>query len=107
MQHAGALGGEDLGCGTLVDDGTLFHAKDFGVEEEGFFDIVGNGEDGDALLCGVLLHAWQQDVAQGAIDAVEGFVEKDQVRRGDGEGAGEIHALTLAAGEIAGKAMGE
>ena len=60
-----------------MDDGTLFHADDLGVEQEGFFNVMGDGEDRDALLCGVLLHAWKQDVAQGAIDSAEGLVEED------------------------------
>ena len=85
----------------------LFEANDFCVEDEGFFDIVGDGQDGDALLRGALLHAGKQDVAKGAIDAGEGFVEEDEVGGGDGEGSGEVDALALSAGEIARKALGE
>ena len=107
LQHAGALVGEDLGGWALGDDDALFEANDFGVEDEGFFDVVGDGEDRDALLRGVLLHAGEQEVAQGAVDAGEGFVEQDQVRRGNGEGSGEVDALALAAREIAGEAVGE
>ena len=86
---------------------SLFEANDFGVEDEGFFDVVGDGEDGDALLRGVLLHAGKQEVAERAIDPGEGFVEEDEVRGGDGEGSGEVDALALAAGEVAGQAVGE
>jgi len=93
--------------GTLVDDETLLQANDFGVEDEGFFDVVGDGEDGDALLRGVLLHTGKQDVAEGAIDAGEGFVEEEEVRGGDCEGSCEVDALTLSAGEIAGETVGE
>ena len=103
----GALFGEDLRCGTLVDDESFFETNDFGVEDEGLFDVVGDGEDGNALLRGVLLHAGKQDVAQRAIDAGEGFVEEDEVRGGDGEGSGQVDALAFAAGEIAGKAVSE
>ena len=106
-EHAGALFGEDLGCGTLVDDDSLFQANDFGVEDKGFFYVVGDGEDGYPLLRGVLLHAGKQDVAQGAIDAGEGFVEEDQVRGGNGESSGEVDTLAFTAGEIAGKAFCE
>lgn len=91
----------------MVDDEALFEANDFGVKDEGFFDIVRDGEDGDALLRGALLHARKQEVAQGAIDAGEGFVEEQEVRAGDGEGSGEVDALALSAGEIAGKTLGE
>jgi hypothetical protein len=107
LQHAGALFGEDLGGGALVEDDSLFETDDFGVEDEGFFDVVGDGEDGDVAFEGVLLHAGEQDVAQGAIDAGEGFVEKDEMWSGNGEGAGEIDALTLAAGEIAGQTVSQ
>jgi len=64
LQHAGTLFGEDLGGGTLVDDDSLFQANDFGVEDEGFFNVVGDREDGDALPRCVLLHARKQEVAQ-------------------------------------------
>ena len=74
--------GEDLRGGTLGDDDSLFEANDFGVEDEGLFDVVGDGEDGDAVLCGVLLHPREKQVAQRAIDAGEGFVEQDEVRAG-------------------------
>ncbi len=57
LQHACTLFGEDLRCRALVHDDALFEANDFGVEDEGFFDVVGDCEDGDALLRGVLLHA--------------------------------------------------
>ncbi len=106
-QHAGALVGEDLRGGTLIDDETLFDADDLGVEDEGFFDVVGDGEDGDALIGGVLAHAGEEGVAQGAIDAGKGLVEEDEVGAGNGEGSGEVDALALAAGEVAGKAVGE
>ena len=60
-----------------------------------------DGEDGDAAVEGVLLHAGEEQVAQGAVDAGEGFVEEEEVRCGDGEGSGEVDALTFAAGEVA------
>jgi len=96
-----------LRCGALVDDGAVFQAKDFGVEDQGFFDVVGDGEDRDALLRDELLHEGKQDVAQRAIDSGEGLIEEDEVRGGDGEGTGEIDALALSAGEIAREAVGE
>ncbi len=106
-QHPCSLFSENLGCWTLVEDNSVFQTNDFGVEDERLLDVVGDGEDGDAVLCGVKLHAGKEDVAQGAIDAGEGFVEEEEVWRGNGEGAGEIDALALASGEIAGKAVGE
>jgi len=49
---------------------------------------VGDGEDRNTLLRGVLLHAGKQEVTEGTINAGEGFVEEDEVRSGDGEGSG-------------------
>ena len=63
IQHAGALVGQDLGGGTLIDDDSVFDANDFGVEDEGFFDVVRDGEHGDLVLCGLLLHLGEEDIA--------------------------------------------
>ena len=59
------------------------------AEAEGFAEL---GEDG---------------VAERAVDAVEGFVEEHELRVGNGEGAGEVDALTLATGKISGVAVDE
>jgi hypothetical protein len=90
----------------LIDDGALLQANDLGTEEQGFLYVVGDGEDGDVVLGGMMLHAGQEGIAEGSVEAGEGLVEEDQVRGGDGEGAGEIHALALAAGEVAREAVG-
>lgn len=107
MQDAGAFGGQDLGGRALVGDASLLDADDLGLEKEGLFDVVGDGEDGDAQLRAVLPEGGDKAVAGGAVDAGEGFVEEKEGGVGNGEGAGEVHALTLAAGEIAREAVGE
>ena len=107
IQHAGAFICEDSCCWALIDNGTLLQTNDLGVEDEGFFDIVGDREDRDAEFCGVLLHLWEQDVAQRTIDAGKGFVKQEQMRAGDGEGTRKVDALALASGEIAGEPVGE
>ncbi len=89
----------------MIEDASLFEADDFGVEEEGLFDVVGDGEDGDAALGGVPLHAGEEQVAERAVYAGEGFVEEDEVCWSC-EGAGEVDALAFAAGEITGEALG-
>ena len=91
----------------MIDDGALIEADNFGVEQESFFDVVGDGEDGDAELEGALLHAGEEGVAEVAVEAGERLVEEKEFGLGDGEGAGEIDALAFAAGEIAGHAVGE
>lgn len=68
---------------------------------------MGDGEDRDASLCGVLLHAGKEDVAQGAIESGKGLIEQNEVRCRDGEGPSEIDTLTLSSGKIVRKAMGE
>jgi len=105
IQHAGALVGEDLRGRSLVDDLSIFYANDFGVEDERFFDVVRDGEDGYSVVESVLPHLGEQDIAQGAVDSGERLVQEKQGRCGYGEGAREVDALTLAAGEIAGKSV--
>ena len=106
-QHAGTLVGEDAGGWALINDGTLLDSDDLGVEEECLFDVVGHGEDGDAEVLRVLLHTGEKNVAQVAIDASEGLVEQEETDGWNGEGAGKIDALALAAGEVSRHAMGQ
>jgi hypothetical protein len=82
-------------------------ADDFGVEQESFFDVVRDGEDGDAELFGALLHAGKQNVAQAVVKAGEWLVEEKKFWLWNGERAGKIDALTFAAGEVAGHPVGE
>ena len=89
-------------CRTLFEDDSLFDANDLGLQDERFFDVVCNGEDGNSAVEGVLLHERKQNVAEGAVDAGERLVKKYEVRVGDGEAAGEVDALTLSAGKVAG-----
>jgi hypothetical protein len=74
VEDALALGGEDLGGGALGEDAALFETDDFGVEEKGFFDVVGYGEDGDFVEGGPVAHGGEELVAEGAADACERFV---------------------------------
>ncbi len=80
---------------------------DFGAEQEGFVDVVGDGEDGEAALGEPGSKAGEEVVAEGAVGAGEGLVEQEQVGVGDGAGAGEVDALLLAAGELVRAAAGE
>ena len=103
----GAFCGQDFVGWALGEDFTVVDADDFGVEQQGLFDVVGDGECGEVAFGEVLLHAGKKRVAEGAVEAGEGFVEQDQLRVRDGEGSGERDALAFAAGEIVGHAMGE
>jgi hypothetical protein len=107
LEDAGAFGGEDFGGGAQRCDASGCEADDFGVEQEGLFDVVGDGEDGNTEMRCVLAECGDEAVAGGAVDAGEGFVEEEEAGVGNGEGTGEVDALTLAAGEIAGEAVGE
>ncbi len=91
----------------MIGGQALVETDDLGVEEEGFFDVVGDGEDGNAEMGDVLLHAGEEGVSHGAIDSAEGLVEEEETGGGDGEGSGEVDALALAAGEVAGHPVGE
>lgn len=91
----------------MVGGHALVEADDLGVEEKGFFDVVGDGEDGDAEVGEVLLNAGEEAVSHGAIDSAEGLVEEEETGVGYGEGSGEVDTLPLSSGEIAGHAVGE
>jgi hypothetical protein len=73
------------------------------MDEEGLFDVVGDGEDGGVAD----YKLWNESVAGGAVDASEGFVKDQEGGVGHGESAGEVDALKFAAGEVAGEAIGE
>ena len=91
----------------MIDHFAVLDADDFGVEEEGFFDVMCDGDHGYGQLRDVVPHAREQGVAHGTIDTGEGLVEEEECGFANGEGAGQIHALALATGEIAREAVGE
>ena len=62
---------------------------DFGLELEGFFDIVRDGEGGDVAVAEEGSHFGEKLVAEGVVDAGEGFVEEHEFAVGGGEGSGE------------------
>jgi hypothetical protein len=80
---------------------------DLGLQAEGFFNVVGNGDNGDAAVEEGFAKLRKDGVAERAVDAGEGLVEQHELRIRDTEGAREIDALTLAAGEIFGITMDE
>jgi hypothetical protein len=90
-----------------VGDFACVEADDFCAEEDGFFDVVGDGDGGDAEGGQAVSHAGEEDVAHGAVDAAEGFVEEDEFCVGDGEGSGEADDLAFASRELAGHAVEE
>ena len=91
----------------MGEDVTGFEADDFGVEEEGFVYVVGDGDGGKVAVGEPGFHAGDKVVAEFAINAGEGFVEEDEAGAGGGEGSGEVGALTFAAGELMRVAVGE
>src|SRR6185437_2965240 len=91
----------------LGEDAAVAEDDDFGLQAEGLFDVVGDGDDGDAAETEGFAELGENGVAERAVDAVEGLVEEHELRMGNGEGAGEVDALTLAAGKISGVTMDE
>ena len=91
--------------GALGGDAAVGESEDFGVEEEGFGDVVGNGEDGDAEAAGEVWEVGEEVVAEVEVEAGEGFVEQEEEGGGgDGgeEGAGYGDALFFSAAEVGG-----
>ncbi len=109
LEEAFAVLGEDLSGGALGGDAAVGEAEDFGVEEEGFGDVVGDGEDGDFEAAGEVWEVVEEVVAEVEVEAGEGFVEQEEGGgAGDGgeEGSGDGDALSFSAGEVLGE-LGE
>ena len=102
-----ALAGEDLGGVTPVFDLAVADEDDFGLELKGFFDVVGNGEYGNATVAEPGAHLRQKLVSEGAIDPGKWLVEQHELAVRGGEGAGEGNATALSAGKVAGEAIEE
>ncbi len=63
---------------------------------------MGDGEDRDVAAGEPDAEVGYEFVAQGGVEAGEGFVEQKKVTGGNGERAGESDALAFAAGELGG-----
>ena len=98
LEDVGAFEGEGGGGGAFGFYAAFAELNDVGVELEGFFYVVRDGEDGDVAGAELAAHFGEELVAEGAVDAVEGLVEEEEAAVGGGEGSGEGDALTLAAG---------
>ena len=105
LEEAGSVLGEDLCGGALGGDAAVGEAEDFGVEEEGFGDVVGYGEDGDAEAAGEMWELGEEVVAEVEVEAGERLVEQEEkCGGGDGgeEGPGDGDALFFSAAEVCG-----
>lgn len=98
--------GKDLVGGALSGEVAGAEAEDFGVEQEGFVRVVRDGQGGHGADGEVGAKPRQQGVAEGAVEAGEGFVEKEEPGVRHGEGAGQADALAFAAREL-GRAFGQ
>lgn len=99
--------GEHLARRSLRHDSTGVDADYLGFQPQGFFDIVRHGDDRHATFGGYAEKFGEQGIAGGAVDAVEGLVEQEQLCAGCGEGSGKVDALGLAPGELAVPTLGE
>jgi len=88
-------------------DSAVAQEDDFAIEQEGFFDVVADGEDGDATAAESGPQVGEDLVAEGAVYAGEWFVEEEEPAVGTGIGAGEVDALALAAGKLGREAAAE
>ncbi len=104
--EAGEFVREDLRGWALRRQVAVVETEDFGLEEERFVGVMGDGEHGYGTRGQVSAEAGQQVVPQGAVEAAEGFVEECQAGVRDGEGAREGDALAFTAGELV-RAFGE
>ncbi len=97
--------GEDLSGGALGGDAAVGEAEDFGVEEEGFGDVVGDGQDGDAEAAGEVWEVGEEVVAEVEVEAGERLVEQEE-QGGGGDGGeerpGDGDALFFSAAEVCG-----
>ena len=107
LEHTISFGGEDFARWPLRDDASFFEADDIGVEQQGFIHIMSDGEHRNFACVEPCAHARQQLVAQGAVKAGKGFVQKHEVGIGDGEGAGQGDAAAFATRELGWHAVGE
>jgi hypothetical protein len=105
VEDAEALVGKDLRNVALIHDAAVAEDDNLGLEVEGFFDVVRDGDDRDTTEAEGFAEFGEDGIAERAVDAVEGFVEQHELWLRDSEGAGEVDALALAAGEISGVAV--
>src|ERR1700674_1343925 len=88
------------------NDAAGFEQDDAGSEKQGFAEIVSDEDDGLAETAGEGAKFALEFGAGDGIERAEGLVHEQNGRIGR-KGAGNADALTLAAGEFAGAAMGE
>lgn len=106
-QKALAFGLEDGGSGAL-SFGFAFAKEDhLGLELEGFIYVMADGKRRDATIGEPGAHSGEEFVAESAIDAGERLIEEHEAAAWGGEGSGEVDALALTTGEVAGEARGE
>lgn len=77
-EEAGALFGEDDGGRALVGDAAVGELDDFGVELEGFGDVVGNGEDRYTNSRLPSPQIEDEVIAESGIEATEWLVQEEQ-----------------------------
>ncbi len=113
VEDTGALVGEDALDWALLHDFAFRDADDLGVEEEALFEVVRDGEYGDAPAAEPGLERGGEFVAEGGVEAGEGLVEQEEgfsgAVKGDGgeDGSGDGDTLALAAAEVGGGSLDE
>ena len=94
---------ERLGDGHVAHDAAVAH-DDVRLAEAGDVELMGDHDDGHAVVVELLEHA--HDLDAGARIQVAGGLVGEEERRLVDEGAGDGDALLLAAGELVGQVVG-
>ena len=94
----------DLGRRGDLLDRALVHHRDAVGQDQRLFLVVGDEDRGEAEPALQAAHLELHGLAQLAVERAERLVEQQQARVED-DGAGERHALLLAAGELARQAL--
>ena len=101
-----ALSQQDIAGRPLGDDASRIQTNDMGRKFAGFGDVVRSEENRDVSVLLPLLQIFENGFAQRKVEAVKGFVKKQQDWITD-QSAGQRHTLEFAAGELRRRARGE
>ena len=106
-EELGALFGEDDTGRSLSDDAAIVELQDFGVELEGFGDVVGDGEDRNVAAGEPRPEVGDEFIAESGVEGGKWLVQQEKRVAGCGERTGEGDALAFAAGKLGGHLRGE
>src|SRR5262249_42768364 len=98
--------GEDLGGRAAFHDPSAVHDHDVVGQGPGDGQVVGDEDVADVQLVAQFAEEVDHLCLDGDVQGGDRFVGDDELRL-DGEGSGDAHALTLAAGQLVGVGLGD